>query len=356
KGTYYEIRTYPVNRGRKTVGVIHYFHDFSKRKQIEQRLRQSLLRLEKLNDLSRLLAMWLGKGNLMQVTLQTATELLEAVFGALFFLESSGLRIRALSGIRNQDESPALAALLEEAGFAAITDAQTMRLVRGPYNVLAVPLNAEILHGQPGALVFVTPKESVFSDFEISLAESVARQLAVTTENARLYREVERMAQIDGLTGIYTRRHFESIARHQWYFSLRHRRPFCVIMADIDFFKKVNDTHGHAAGDAVLRQVAERLRVNLREADVLGRYGGEEFIVLLPQTGLEHAREIAERIRAAVAGRPMTISSGDLAVTVSFGVAHYRPGKDESLLAVIKRADSALYEAKEKSRNRVCAQ
>jgi diguanylate cyclase (GGDEF)-like protein len=351
KGKHYEVRSIPLNRGRRVVGVIHYFHDFSKRKESEQRLRQSLLRLEKLNDLSRLLAMWLGKGDIMKVMIETATELLGAIFGAFFFLESGGLKERARAGAAVAQDQDPLSPIFEESAFEAITQAQTVRMSRQPYFVLAVPLNAEILHGQPGALVFITGLGNDFSDFDVSLAESVARQLAVTTENARLYREVERLAQIDGLTGVFTRRHFEGLARHAFMYAVRHKKPFCIIMSDIDFFKKVNDTYGHPAGDAVLRQVSERLRVNLREADMLGRYGGEEFIVLLPVTGRNDADHIAKRLHAAVSAKTVSIKTGELSVTASFGMSEFTPKTDTTLAAIIQRADKALYEAKHSGRN-----
>ncbi|RPJ07765.1 MAG: hypothetical protein EHM28_06115, partial [Spirochaetaceae bacterium] len=194
-GRHFEIQTFPVTKGRRMHGLIHYFHDNTERKLYEQQLRMSLLRLEKLNDLSRVLSMWLGKGDMTKVTIETATELLDAVFGALFFLESGGLHERARCGImKSEEQNSPIDVLLQEAAFEAITSASTITLRRPPYNVIAVPLNAEILHGQPGSLVFVKSEETEFSSFDTSLAESVARQLAVTVETARLYREVERRA------------------------------------------------------------------------------------------------------------------------------------------------------------------
>ncbi|MBN1523640.1 MAG: diguanylate cyclase [Spirochaetales bacterium] len=349
---YFEFESYPVMKGRMMTGIIHYFHDYTARKNYEQQLRQSLLRLEKLNDLSRVLSMWMGKGDMTQVTIKTATELLNSVFGALYFLESGGLHERARTGIdRKVDSDAPITALFEEAAFEAITQADTVSFSRSPYHVLSVPLNAEILHGQPGAIVFIKSEDAEFSNFDKSIAESVARQLAVTVENARLYREVERRAQIDGLTSMFTRRHFESLAKHEFSYALRHKRPFCVIMADIDHFKKVNDTHGHPAGDAVLRQFAERLRVNVRDADILGRYGGEEFIILLPATKHETAMSVAERVHSAVGSKTMSIGTGELSVTASFGMSEFNFKEDKGLETVIKRADTALYEAKNSGRN-----
>lgn len=353
-GRNFEVRAFVLKKGRRKVGVIYYFHDYTKRKRYEIKLRQSILRLEKLNDLSRLLAMWLGKTDVMKVAIQTVTELLHAAFGALYFLESAGLKERARAGYKNQgqENSPdPLTPLFEEAAFEAITRAETVHYQRSPYSVLAVPLNAEILHGQPGALVFLASEETEFSDFDVSLAESVARQVAITTENTRLYREVQRTAQIDALTQIYTRGHFEELSRQNFKYALRHKEKFCVIMCDIDHFKKINDTYQHAVGDSVLRQVAERLRVNIREADILGRYGGEEFIVYLPQTERKQAMLIAQRIHQAIGQKTITTQAGELRVTASFGIAEFNPQTDTTLAKVVQRADKALYKAKNDGRN-----
>jgi diguanylate cyclase (GGDEF)-like protein len=182
-------------------------------------------------------------------------------------------------------------------------------------------------------------------------ARALVAQAAIAYDRATLFARVQALAVADELTGIANRRHFFDVARRDVATSLRADRPLAAVMIDIDHFKAVNDTHGHATGDDVIRTVAERLTAELRSTDLLARYGGEEFSVLMVDTNDPEGP--AERLRAAVGGRPVATRSGPLDVTVSLGVARLAPGDDlESLLA---RADGALYEAKRAGRNRVCA-
>ncbi|MDD2921391.1 MAG: GGDEF domain-containing protein, partial [Anaerolineales bacterium] len=135
--------------------------------------------------------------------------------------------------------------------------------------------------------------------------------------------------------------------------------PLSVILFDLDHFKKVNDTYGHAVGDAVLRRVVQVARAELRSSDVIGRYGGEEFVVIMPMTSAQQAYQLAERIRAAVESLRVPTQKGDVAVTVSLGIAEllrlpYMPnGEAESLDDLVRRADEAMYAAKNSGRNRI---
>ena len=135
--------------------------------------------------------------------------------------------------------------------------------------------------------------------------------------------------------------------------SVRYNRPLSVVICDLDFFKNVNDTHGHGAGDLVLRVFGERLIHCLREADLAGRIGGEEFLVLLPETDLSGARPFAERLRKAIAAQPIPLPSGPLEVTCSLGIAE-RMITDLEPGQLLARADAALYRAKNSGRNRIC--
>jgi diguanylate cyclase (GGDEF)-like protein len=131
----------------------------------------------------------------------------------------------------------------------------------------------------------------------------------------------------------------------------RINRPFSAMIFDIDHFKKINDEYGHAAGDQTLRGLAERCRMSSRAVDVIGRYGGEEFVVLLPETNLESARLVAERLRQTIMKNPFETNAGPLEVTISIGVAE--SSKLDTLKTLVERADIALYEAKHAGRNRV---
>ncbi|MDY0306312.1 MAG: diguanylate cyclase [Desulfovibrionaceae bacterium] len=158
------------------------------------------------------------------------------------------------------------------------------------------------------------------------------------------------MATIDGLTRLFNRRHFLETGQTELERARRYGRALSLIMFDVDHFKKVNDTFGHDAGDAVLRALAEAARDAMRQADVLGRLGGEEFAAILPETGLKAGVEAAERLRRAVEALEVRHGEHLLRLTVSLGVAQVREG--ENLDGLLKRADQALYEAKNSGRNR----
>jgi diguanylate cyclase (GGDEF)-like protein len=166
-------------------------------------------------------------------------------------------------------------------------------------------------------------------------------------------------ASVDALTGIFNRRHVlvrvdQERARLLRAEGEKTARCMALLMVDIDYFKKVNDAHGHLVGDEVLRQTASRLNSALRPYDFIGRYGGEEFLVVLPNTDLAGGAQVAERMRACVYDQPMRIDSVVLQVSVSIGVATTLDA-DEGTAEVLKRADEGLYKAKASGRNRVCS-
>lgn len=161
------------------------------------------------------------------------------------------------------------------------------------------------------------------------------------------------LATHDPLTGLFNRRHVEEVLRRELDRTARHDRPLALAMMDADHFKNINDTYGHQTGDEVLRAISGRCQKTLRSHDVLGRYGGEEFVIVFPETNIGEATAVAERLRAAVADNPITVGANALAVTVSIGLASYAPGQD--LEKMFQRADSALYMAKQGGRNLVRA-
>jgi two-component system, cell cycle response regulator len=173
------------------------------------------------------------------------------------------------------------------------------------------------------------------------------RQLAEMNDRLR------RMAETDGLTGVDNRRYLEERLHEMFEHSIRLYEPIACVMCDIDHFKSVNDTHGHQAGDAVLREFAQLLRDHAREIDRVGRYGGEEFVVLLPGTELDKGVVFAERLRHAVEEHIFSFDGGTVRRTMSCGIAswpHSDIRKEDDLL---RAADDALYVAKELGRNRV---
>ena len=164
--------------------------------------------------------------------------------------------------------------------------------------------------------------------------------------------EVKQLATTDQLTGLLNRHAFLPMIRHEMDRARRSdERPFCLIMGDLDNFKRVNDSHGHEVGDLVLRETAVRMSACLRQQDVLCRWGGEELLVLLPETGPTGGREVARKIRAAMADQPMQLNGTRIRQTISLGVAGFDGERSPEQL--ITRADNALYGAKAAGRNRV---
>lgn len=177
---------------------------------------------------------------------------------------------------------------------------------------------------------------------------------AIAIENHQVRNELERQAHSDYLTGLDNRRHFLEQAENELIRTLRYDRDLSILMIDIDHFKQVNDTYGHKVGDIVLQKFADVCRATLRNIDVIGRIGGEEFAVLLPEAGREQAMDAAERLRAALACAQVTLDSGlPLHFTASLGVITLEE-KDTNIDMLLNQADQALYRAKDQGRNRVC--
>lgn len=212
------------------------------------------------------------------------------------------------------------------------------------------------------------PKEQrVLSDFvlkittlDMSLAVEAYHGVRMTSLEQSLEqlgaqeRVQRRLAQTDSLTGVANRAYLFDALGGVLDSTAANPAPLCLAVADLDHFKLVNDRYGHLTGDAVLRDVVARLRAGFRDFDLVGRYGGEEFAIVLANTSLSQAVEICERVRQRVAGSPVSAGALRIPVTVSFGVAQARAGDGAD--AIFERADRALYAAKVAGRNRVCAQ
>jgi diguanylate cyclase (GGDEF)-like protein len=181
-------------------------------------------------------------------------------------------------------------------------------------------------------------------------------ELAQKSEELQVQKdEMQRLAQTDSMTGTSTRRHFRELAEHEMARSERTGVPLSVVMLDIDHFKRINDSYGHDVGDRAIKALCGACATQLRHVDAIGRWGGEEFALLLPETDLASATKVAERIREAVSEIRLGLDSGDVVMfTASLGVASFDGGHG-NLDAILKGADKALYEAKQSGRNRVCA-
>jgi diguanylate cyclase (GGDEF)-like protein len=186
-----------------------------------------------------------------------------------------------------------------------------------------------------------------------SVLTAAVALLAASLRNGELLEQLHQNGLQDGLTGCFNRTHAVGQLDIELKRARRTKRPLSVLMFDLDSFKLVNDRHGHLCGDAVLAAVGERLHASTRAGDLKCRYGGDEFIVLLPETPLSGAKLVCENLRRAIEKDPVSWAAGHIDVTASFGVTEMHSG-DSDPLAVVARADAALYHAKRQGRNRVC--
>ena len=195
-----------------------------------------------------------------------------------------------------------------------------------------------------------------FQKFEV-----LASQLTLQVKKVRLYETVRETSIVDGLTNVFLRRHFLERFREELKRAVRYQFPLSVLMVDVDHFKSYNDKFGHLVGDQTLREVAKIIRENVRRVDVIGRYGGEEFIIVAPEIGKAQGLELAERIRSAVAKKRLHLYDEETQITVSIGVSAFpdslgrqpiKEFQEEHLTTLIQKTDEAMYRAKEEGRNR----
>jgi diguanylate cyclase (GGDEF)-like protein len=207
-----------------------------------------------------------------------------------------------------------------------------------------------IVGGAAMGVLGVRPEGGLLAADRRRIIEAAAALLAVSIKNTQLFREVKDNSVKDVLTGCFTRGHAVEMIDAELRRARRSQTPVSVIMFDLDHFKDVNDRYGHLCGDAVLGAVGKRMREVLRGSDLKCRYGGEEFLVLLPETPLHGARRVAETLRREIAERPVPWAGEALTITASFGLAQTMPG-EVNVQAVIARADQAMYRAKDDGRN-----
>src|SRR5262249_21064445 len=202
-----------------------------------------------------------------------------------------------------------------------------------------------------GTFTLATRRRNAFSKDARDMLGVIANQVAVSLENAKMYRQMETMATTDGLTGLLNHRTFQVRLAEMLSRAERHGHKLALILTDIDFFKKINDTYGHPVGDQVLSRVAKVLAETVRKIDVVARYGGEEFAVVMEGADAVGAQQLAERIRMDVGRQSFPSDQGAFHVTLSLGIAGV-PADAQDKQSLIERADQALYFAKHNGRNR----
>ena len=235
------------------------------------------------------------------------------------------------------------------------SDMAEQLLVKGPdktpnqlaKGAIGFPLMAA---GAPVGVLITRPEGGMLAADKRRILDAASTLLAVSVKNAQLFRDVKENGVRDALTGCFTRGHALDMIDAEMRRARRSHMAVSLIIFDLDQFKDVNDRHGHLCGDAVLAAVGKRMKEVLRGSDLRCRYGGDEFLVLLPETPLHGARRVADTLRREIAERPMPWSGEALTITASFGIAQTMPG-EVNVQAVIARADQALYRAKDDGRN-----
>jgi diguanylate cyclase (GGDEF)-like protein len=209
---------------------------------------------------------------------------------------------------------------------------------------LPLELNQRIL----GTIVAGPVKES-----EKEKVTILSHQLLLGMKRVLLYQRVQELSIMDSLTGVFSRRYLLERFREEIQRSEKFGYRFCYLMLDIDHFKRYNDRYGHLVGDGILKEIVKGIKENIRQIDLVGRYGGEEFAVVLAETDKEGGLLAAERIRQNIEKKNILLYDEKLKATVSIGIAMY-PDQADTLEALIEKADAALYRAKEEGRNRIC--
>jgi len=322
------------------------------------------MRVEKYNSLAKLLITTLNPKELLKNALDKVLELTDSKLGVIYLMNEQtevlapfvthGLDIAALPPLKLGEGI---------AGFAA-QERHSVVLEHIPETCyIKVDLGfAEILPSEVAAFPLMY-KEKVlgvmmigtFGRYQVEeqpLIEYLANQIAITLDNALTHEKVERLSIADGLTGLYNRRFLSERLEDEYSKAVRYETPLSILIMDVDFFKRVNDTFGHQVGDNALIMVARVLQQSVRETDVVGRYGGEEFVVLLPHTDFEKALTVAEKIRLAVSETPIE-GMGERRLSISIGAAGFPDIRATNIEELVHKADEALYRAKEGGRNQV---
>jgi len=189
----------------------------------------------------------------------------------------------------------------------------------------------------------------------VRIGQTIFKYLSGTNIENKYHEEIYRLTTVDGLTQAFNKRYLIETLQRELNRSIRYGRPLALVMMDIDHFKKINDSHGHLAGDHILREMSALILKNVRGEDVFARYGGEEFACILPETDLESCVQMCEKLRRLIESQAFVYGEKRIPVTVSFGVTVLVGSQEMSVQDFIARADSRLYEAKQGGRNRVIA-
>lgn len=350
-------------------GIIFTTHDISEHVFAERRMRVVNSHLETLVRLSQLLNTNLSNQTVPQVAVQTLADLfqVQCVTITRFDEQRQAYRVYAAHGASQRHIGEFFSSKHQAAQIIRQYGRTGIIYDLGKVQTDNAPIyQADNLHGLLYSLIeyqgkivgslniYTCDPQRRFTQDEVELVQSLTPQIGLALENARLYNELINLATTDSLTGIANRRQLDDLLALEVERSKRYQHPFCVLMLDLDHFKCYNDTFGHDLGDQLLVSIAAMLRRNSRAGDIPARYGGDEFVVILPETSIDGALVIARRLQTAVAEIPIPHTDDQPCEkpAMSIGLSAY-PAHSDTPAGLLHCADQALYRAKQEGRNRV---
>jgi diguanylate cyclase (GGDEF)-like protein/PAS domain S-box-containing protein len=374
--TIHHVQIQSVIRGQPELKIRVVLSDITDRKNVEHMVRQSeanlgqrVVELNALYEATSSLQSTLKTDTLLPRILKSILKAIPAANMGLIYLfpsESGPIHVSATafsSGInqkrmifsnRSRYVSRVVATntylLLPEIKTRSSNGSETNLKAKRTRSALIVPLITE--EQTYGAISLESSEKGAFSMAELNLLESFAATATAALHNARMHEQLQAIAVTDFLTNVYNRKGFFEIGQIEFVRFKRYSRPLSLIMLDIDAFKYINDTYGHAAGDQVLIQLAERIKGELRKSDVFCRYGGDEFLILLPEINLAKAVKTAKRLNQVIEEIPIWIGGQGIHLTISQGVSQATK-EMQDLVMLVKQTDDALYLAKAAGRNQI---
>jgi len=365
---YFDLRLSPLlGQGDLVTGWVAVLYDITRLKNAETAAVEARKIAETLREAGLTLSSKLDFKQISALILELLKRVIPYDIGAFLTLEEASLRLAAIK--RPADVRNLIGETYPVAGSRLCNRAVQMKRplispIKSPEDIL-LPLRPDqevrSFLGVPivfrdrvtGLIALYNFGPRNFTESDAQVAELFASQVAIAMDNSRRVEQFELQAVTDGLTGLYNRRAFMPLGEKEVGRARRYRRPLSLILFDIDHFKNVNDSHGHLIGDHVLEVLTRLVGKTTRATDIVCRYGGEEFIVLMPEASREEGLAMAERLRQEISRMTVVTAVGTLSLTVSLGVATLRVEEEDNLESLIARADRAMYQAKAAGRDTV---
>ncbi|MFC1901544.1 sensor domain-containing diguanylate cyclase [Chloroflexota bacterium] len=358
--------------GKYSLGDLHLLEDIAGRvavsmekEYLREQLREREEELSVINRSNTIITSSLDIQEIFDSFIKELKNVVDVSWAAIVLVEETGLSFLALSSeveyarrvgemvmmkgsgtewVVNHKEAVVEADLSRESRYTAGEELRS----QGIRSIVYLPLMAK--GAAIGSFIVASRQPQAYSQRNVALLEQLASQIAMPVENSRLYARTAEKARIDGLTGLLNRRSLDEMMDTEVSRNSRYGGVFSLAILDLDSFKRFNDSYGHLAGDKLLRQVGQIIKSAVRSSDQAFRYGGDEFAVLLHETAIDAASEVAERIRQEIAAR---VESGDIKITASIGLASW-PADGIGQVDIIAAADMALYRAKKRGGNQSC--